>query len=105
LVSSRRDGPIGATPSSWRVVGAARDLQIEAGAEGAMRAAEHAGARRIIGIECGESVGELLRHRRIDRVPRLAPVDDDSGDGSVLLDADRHGCLRCGIRRKHQSTA
>ena len=61
LVSSIRVGPIGPIAVSLRVVGAARAadrLEVGAGAEGAVRAPEHADPGLVVGIEGGEGRSE-----------------------------------------------
>jgi hypothetical protein len=71
--------------------GGANGLQIAARAEGAAFALDHEHADRVIALDLGAELFELLRDREVDRVERLWPVERDGGDRAV--DPEQRGVV------------
>ncbi len=61
-------------------------LDVGAGGEGLLRAGEHHGADRRIGLEALERLVEVVDQRAVQRVERLRPVETDEADAAVSLD-------------------
>ncbi len=60
-----------------------RFLEIESGAEGALRAGEDRNRQRVIRVEATEAFGQRARRRRIDGIARMRPVDGDDRNGAI----------------------
>ena len=102
-----RDGPIGPSPSGATRLArpAASAFEIGAGAERAVIAVQDRDPRLVVGVERAERIGERLGGLAIDRILRGGAIEDDSGDGTLALDANHaanvaefaacdHGALR-----------
>src|SRR5581483_6949225 len=71
----------------WPLAGHER-LQVHAGAEPLAAAGEHAHAEARVGVELVERGGDPVRHRSVDRVALVGPVDRDQEDPSAALAQD-----------------
>ena len=62
---------------------------VGAGGEGALAAAEHDRAHRLVAVELSERRDELVHQLVGERVQRLGPVEQDDRDCAVALDLDQ----------------
>ena len=63
--------------------------KVGAGAKGPALAVEHRDRERLVRLERGKRRAQRPRHRPVDGVALLRPVDNDGRDRAVVLDADR----------------
>ncbi|MNY43444.1 hypothetical protein D3C86_1784040 [compost metagenome] len=65
--------------------------EIGAGAEGVAGPGEHRHPRLLVHLEGPQRRRQGFGRGPVDGVAYLGPVDDQGGDGAVLLDSDVHG--------------
>jgi hypothetical protein len=68
----------------------AHRLQVGSGAERAVRAGQHRDECRLIPVETPESVGQLQRGRRVDRVGNIRTINGHHCHGAIVLVVDAH---------------